>query len=163
MALTKTIYFGYGSNLWREQMNSRCPDNKCLGIARLRDWRWIINTRGYANVIPSKGDEVWALLYDLSPSDEVSLDIYEGVPSSYVKQTICVEYFGKNSYGEIRHGRRMVDALVYVDVDRMLDGPPEEEYVHRMNCAITDALKEGVPKTYINKYLRPCIPFPDSI
>lgn len=44
------LYFGYGSNLWKAQMQSRCPTSKYLGIARLNGYRWIINKRGYANV-----------------------------------------------------------------------------------------------------------------
>ncbi|KAJ6597159.1 Butirosin biosynthesis, BtrG-like protein [Mycena vulgaris] len=156
--MAKTLYFGYGSNFWRQQMDARCPENKFLGTARLSDWRWIINLRGYANVIPSEGDEVYAFLYELSPSDEESLDGYEDVPSSYVKQTLAVEYFGKMGYGEMRHGKRMVDALVYVDVERLKEGPPKKEYITRMNCAIADALEGGVSKLYIEKYLRPCIP-----
>ncbi|KAJ7685424.1 Butirosin biosynthesis, BtrG-like protein [Mycena polygramma] len=153
---SKTLYFGYGSNLWKEQMDTRCPENKFLGTARLPDWRWIINGRGYANIVPgSVGDEVWAFVYELSPTDEELLDGYEGVPTSYVKQTIWVEYFGKTGHGEVRHGKRMVNALVYVDVERIKDGPPKREYIQRMNSAIADALKEGVPKGYIDKYLRP--------
>lgn len=46
-----TIYFGYGSNLWRKQMHQRCPNSTYLGIARLNDYEWLINERGYANVV----------------------------------------------------------------------------------------------------------------
>ncbi|KAJ6463843.1 hypothetical protein C8R47DRAFT_948135, partial [Mycena vitilis] len=84
-----------------------------------------------------------------------SADHNEGVPTSYVKQTIWVEYFGKMGYGEVRHGKRMVNALVYVDVERITDGPVKREYIQRMNFAIADALTEGVPPGYIDKYLRP--------
>jgi gamma-glutamylcyclotransferase len=34
----ETIYFAYGSNVWFDQMNRRCPDNKYLGLGLLRDW-----------------------------------------------------------------------------------------------------------------------------
>jgi gamma-glutamylcyclotransferase len=34
----QTLYFGYGSNIWIEQMNSRCPDNKYIGVGVLREW-----------------------------------------------------------------------------------------------------------------------------
>ncbi|KAJ7709631.1 Butirosin biosynthesis, BtrG-like protein [Mycena rosella] len=158
----KTLYFGYGSNLWRDQMNRRCPDNKFLGTTRLADWRWIINTAGYATILPSEGDEVYAFLYELSPADEAILDGYEGVPTSYVKQTMAVEYFGTKDYGVVRHGKRIVDALVYVDVQRVKDGPPKTEYIYRMNRAIADALAGGIPKAYIEKNLRPYIPAPAS-
>lgn len=33
-----TLYFGYGSNLWIDQMNRRCPDNKYIGVGVLREW-----------------------------------------------------------------------------------------------------------------------------
>ena len=46
-----TLYFGYGSNLWLKQMHQRCPNSTYLGIARLKDFKWIINERGYANVV----------------------------------------------------------------------------------------------------------------
>ncbi|KAK5013992.1 hypothetical protein LTR60_003581 [Cryomyces antarcticus] len=46
-----TLYFGYGSNLWLHQMARRCPDSTYKGIARLEGHRWIINKRGYANVV----------------------------------------------------------------------------------------------------------------
>jgi gamma-glutamylcyclotransferase len=33
-----TLYFGYGSNIWIEQMNRRCPNNKYIGLGVLREW-----------------------------------------------------------------------------------------------------------------------------
>ncbi|GAB7362975.1 hypothetical protein MBLNU230_g3270t1 [Neophaeotheca triangularis] len=57
-----TTYLGYGSNLWRSQMQSRCPTAGFVGIARLRGFRWMINQRGYANVVeidPSIEIEAW--------------------------------------------------------------------------------------------------------
>jgi len=35
---TPTVYFGYGSNMWLDQMNRRCPENKYIGTAVLHDW-----------------------------------------------------------------------------------------------------------------------------
>lgn len=49
-------------------------------------------------------------------------------------------------------------ALVYVDFLRVEESEPKTEYIYRMNLAITDALNEGVPEDYIEKYLRPFIP-----
>jgi hypothetical protein len=36
--MSKTIYFGYGSNFWLDQMKRRCPDSKFIGIGKLDDW-----------------------------------------------------------------------------------------------------------------------------
>jgi hypothetical protein len=33
-----TLYFGYGSNLWIDQMNRRCPESKLVGVGLLKDW-----------------------------------------------------------------------------------------------------------------------------
>ena len=82
-----TIYFGYGSNLWRQQMEQRCPHSEYKGVARLNDYKWLINERGYANVVETSRhttemqglslpsakvyeDEVWGLVYTLQHSDE---------------------------------------------------------------------------------------------
>ena len=46
-----TFYFGYGSNLWLHQMSTRCPSSTYQGIARLDNYKWIINERGYANIV----------------------------------------------------------------------------------------------------------------
>lgn len=34
----KTLYFAYGSNIWIDQMNRRCPESKYIGIAKLHEW-----------------------------------------------------------------------------------------------------------------------------
>ena len=116
------------------------------------DRRWIINDRGYANIIPSPGDIVYGLVYELTPSDESSLDKYES--STYEKLHIPVDLVPKDD--AVR--RRSVESLIYVDVERKKESKPVEEYIYRMNMGIRDALKEGIPASYINKYLRSFIP-----
>ena len=80
----QTLYFGYGSNLWQEQMALRCPGSQFVGIGRLAKYRWMINSRGYANVAPctvgTEEEEVWGLIYTLTSEDEDRLDVNEGVP-----------------------------------------------------------------------------------
>lgn len=107
-----TVYFGYGSNLWLHQMQIRCPSSQYLGIARLSGYKWIINDRGYANVVEitntttsssdsqtqtqskNKGkkenyqNEVYGLVYTLFSSDESRLDQNEGVPIAYTKENL---------------------------------------------------------------------------
>ncbi|MCJ1376207.1 hypothetical protein MMC20_007448 [Loxospora ochrophaea] len=47
----QTLYFAYGSNLSPTQMGDRCPGSQFVGVGLLHGWRWIINERGYANII----------------------------------------------------------------------------------------------------------------
>ncbi|KAI0893715.1 hypothetical protein F4806DRAFT_504114 [Annulohypoxylon nitens] len=45
------LYFAYGSNLSLKQMRSRCPCSQPIGLAHLPGWAWLINERGYANIV----------------------------------------------------------------------------------------------------------------
>lgn len=151
-----SLYFGYGSNLWLAQMEKRCPSSIYLGVALLRGWRWIINTRGYANIIPSPDDLVYGLVYEINAKDEANLDINEGVPYAYVKRHMQVVCSGEGS--ALGNDGEVLTALVYVDMKRIKEDSPNEEYVYRMNMGIADAVKMGVPEEYVEKYMRPFIP-----
>lgn len=123
-------------------MAKRCPGSTFEAIGALRDWKWFINVRGYANIVPSQGDVVYGMVYAITPTDETSLDKYEGVPNAYVKQMHGVEMDGK-----------VVQMLVYIDTMRTQEGTIKQEYITRMNHAISDARTKGMPEWYIEKYL----------
>ncbi|PSK38156.1 hypothetical protein B9Z65_1347 [Elsinoe australis] len=162
-----TIYFGYGSNLWKKQMRMRCPDSKYLGVARLNDYKWIINDRGYANVVQvSKEIDAtdveysYGLVYCLSKSDEDKLDLNEGVPIAYQKEHLQVDFW-ESKGGKAVHiseEPEKVKMLVYIDRNRTAPDDPKHEYIYRMNQGIKDAVAAGVPQRYIDKVLRKFIP-----
>ena len=85
------FYFAFGSNLHLGQMAKRCPESRYIGTAKLHDYRFQINERGYANVLPSPGNCVEGLVYLLNPTDEARLDKSEGVPTAYQKQILAIE------------------------------------------------------------------------
>ena len=114
--------------------------------------RWIINVRGVATIVPSPGDIVYGLVYELTASDKRSLDTYEG--SGYKILHFPIDLVPKDD----PTNRHSVNSLIYIDTKRNIEGEPREEYIHRMNMAIIDALKEGIPADYIDKYLRRFIP-----
>ncbi|KAI1209258.1 uncharacterized protein F4807DRAFT_101971 [Annulohypoxylon truncatum] len=47
----RVLYFAYGSNLSLTQMQHRCPNSQPIGLAHLPGWTWLINERGYANIV----------------------------------------------------------------------------------------------------------------
>lgn len=112
---------------------------------------------GYANVIPSEGDIVYGMIYELTADDEDKLDGFELVPIHYIKRILAVEII-HNEGSLLAIEKKNIDALVYVDVERVIDGPPKEEYITRINMAVADAMQKGIPKDYIDKYVRPFIP-----
>ncbi|KAF5017287.1 hypothetical protein F66182_10800, partial [Fusarium sp. NRRL 66182] len=88
---TTKYYFAYGSNLHLQQMKKRCPGSKFIGSGQLRDHRWQINERGYANVVECQGHWVEGLVYEINARDEARLDINEGVSKdAYQKQYMAI-------------------------------------------------------------------------
>ncbi len=111
--------------------------------------KWIINVRGYANIIPSKKDIVYGFVFELTQADERKLDKFEG--KQYERLNIRFEFATVNKGST-------VTALAYIDTERKEIDVPKDEYVDRINMAIKDGLKEGIPKEYFDEYIRPFIP-----
>ncbi len=110
----RRLYIAYGSNLNLEQMAIRCPTAKVAGATVLRNWRLVFN--GVASIERSKGDKVPVLIWDIQPKDEAALDVYEGWPRLYRKETIRVTLNGKQ-----------VRAMVYV-MNHTHPNPPSASY-----------------------------------
>ena len=137
-------YFGYGSNLSKEQMAIRCPESKYYASGTLSGYSWLINTRGYASIKPSDSDFVLGEIFTLSQQDVDYLDIYESVEEGmYLKSNLSVQ----TSKGTI-------DCLVYIASDST-PGIPQEEYIERINLGIKSA---NLPDDYVQKAIRPFIP-----
>ena len=137
-------YFGYGSNLSKEQMAIRCPESKYFTSGKLLDYSWLINARGYASIKPSEGEFVLGEIFALSQQDISNLDIYESVEEGmYLKSNLSVQ----TSKGP-------VDCLVYIASDNNI-GKPQKEYINRINLGIKSA---NLPDNYVKKAIRPFVP-----
>ncbi|KAM3426692.1 hypothetical protein NHJ13734_009308 [Beauveria thailandica] len=85
-------YFAYGSNMHVSQMADRCPRSRFVGAASLPGYRWQINEKGIANIVPSPNDRVEGLVYLLEREDEKSLDRIEAVSKKlYARQRLRVD------------------------------------------------------------------------
>ena len=175
------LYFAFGSNMHLGQMATRCPESRYVGIAKLHGWRFQINDRGFANVVPSRHDCVEGLVYRLNLNDEANLDRNEGVPTAYQKRNLDIEVFttpiehvaravpqlvkdleASESYGtpfplqdqSLTLSGQYTKALIYVSTNHVQEGRPRDEYIDRMNAGIIDARKLGVSDRYIRHHLR---------
>ncbi|KAK7733164.1 hypothetical protein SLS63_004693 [Diaporthe eres] len=173
------LYFAFGSNLSSTQMRSRCPGAVAVGLAFLPGYDFIINERGFANVIPSTsstsattpgdgdGSGVYGVLYRLSsPEEKQRLDRYEGVPWAYEDIVLDVEQLPAGATGDRSSTTTTpvtVRALVYVDRARVSPSAPRAEYVVRMNAGIREAGAEwGLPRGYVQDVMRRYIPAEDA-
>lgn len=159
-------------------MSQRCPTSEYLGVARLNNYRWHINSRGYANVVPLSSnssiaatsetpytDVVYGLVYSLQQKDEDRLDVNEGVPIAYEKEMLETDFWASADPDEkvdVDAEPKRREMLVYINHNLTSDHEPKEEYIYRMNMGIRDALKVGVPHEYVDKVMRKFIPEKDD-
>lgn len=151
-------------------MKRRCPTSTYLGIARLKGYRWIVNKRGYANIVETHtspqghSNEVWGLVFELQPADEAQLDINEGVPEAYTKEDMLVDFWpAKGDHRpDVSNEPQRINMLAYIDGKRIEPDVPKKEYIYRMNEGIKDAVEEGVPASYVDEIIRKFIPATDK-
>jgi hypothetical protein len=115
------LYFAYGSNMDPVQMESRCPDARALGRAHLADWEVRIGVRGFATVVNTPGSLTWGVLWEVSPSDERSLDRYEGVAEGLYRREILT----------VQGHECAQAALIYIE-EFDGDGVPRDGYLERV-------------------------------
>ena len=164
-----TKHFAYGSNLWFEQMKKRCKCSERIDKGKLKDYRWIISVRGYANIVESKGDYVIGYVYELDAgnctysasdpktggeTDEECLDWWESVGRGdyYTKEYQTIEVSGEK-----------YECLVYIDRNNVDDddvNPKKSKCSVGCECTYTDRINNGVKDSlsdeddYVEKYIR---------
>ena len=114
------LYIAYGSNLNLPQMAKRCPAAKVVGASEIKDYALLFRggkNGAVATVEPCEGASVPVLLWKITPKDEAALDIYEGYPSFYDKETMELTLDGKT-----------VSAMVYVMTPGHRLGYPSDYY-----------------------------------
>ena len=93
------LYFAYGSNMLPRQMAERCPGARPLGAATLRDWRFIITTRGTANIERERGASVHGVLWSCHQAHLRRLDLFEGVHwNNYIRRMELVDFGGERHW-----------------------------------------------------------------
>lgn len=123
----KKYYVAYGSNLNVRQMKMRCPGATILGTAKLKDYELLFKgskTGSYLTIEKKEGSTVPVAIWEVTESDEKSIDRYEGYPIFYYKKEMELQYKG------IRTGkRRTVDAFVYIMNEENPIGVPSIYYM----------------------------------
>ena len=144
MSKPVSFYFGYGSNLSKEQMGLRCPDSEYFISGKLPGYEWLINRRGYASIKTSKEAFVLGEIFKLSEKDVEYLDIYENVS----------EGFYRKHFLNILTEKGSIKCLVYIASDNN-KGVAQPEYIDRINDGINSA---RLPLDYVESWIRPFIP-----
>lgn len=125
--MSKRYYIAYGSNLNIPQMRMRCPGARIIGTSVIEDYQLLFKgskTGSYLTIEPKDGAEVPVAVWEVTESDERSLDRYEGYPNFYYKTEMTLDIKG------IRTGKvRRRDAFVYIMHEERELGIPSGFYV----------------------------------
>lgn len=121
------MYFAYGSNINLVQMAYRCPAAQVVGPVVLEGYELLFRGNasgtGVATIKPKEGQQVHGLLWRITPGCERSLDLYEGYPHLYEKESVAVR---DNA------GRQLtVMAYVMTDGDRWRSPALPSEYYYQ--------------------------------
>lgn len=118
------LYFAYGSNMSSAQMAQRCPGSRPIGRAELHNWRFHVNVRGSASILPNTNSVVHGVLWRCSAAHFHALDKYEGVSwGNYRRrhvsivlpcgmQTPAIVYAGTRIYSGRARVRYMATAVL---------------------------------------------------
>ena len=128
------IYFAYGANLDRNGMDNRCPGNKPLCRAVLKNYRLMF--KSVADIEEAVNHSVHGALYEITKEHLRSLDRFEGYPRLYIRKTVPV----------ITEDGREVNAVVYQMNDRNNYSSPYRGY---LNTILSGCQQWLLPEEYI--------------
>jgi gamma-glutamylcyclotransferase (GGCT)/AIG2-like uncharacterized protein YtfP len=127
-------YFAYGSNLSKEQMNKRCPNNKPRFSAELPNYRLVFSGwsrqwgGGTAGIKVSSRDKVLGGVYEIAESDLPKLDRFEDCPNTYERLKVLV----------FRDIGQPVEAVTYIRKRQAEEAKPSAEYLAIIQQAYRD-------------------------
>ena len=113
--MSNHLLAAYGVGLNRTEMAKHCPTAKLIGTTELKNYRLAFRgsiAGALATIEKAKGGKIPALLWEISPQDEVALDRWIGVPELYRKATI-----------KVRRDGALVETLIYI----LIDGKPQNK------------------------------------
>ena len=140
--------FAYGSNMNSEQVRARCTNAKLVAVAKLPDHQ--LGFFGYSavwdgaeeSVVPAPGQDVWGVIYELSPSDKEQLDdaqdaLFDGSGAYFHSPAKVTDQQGK-----------VYSVLLYKKAKLGNPEKPSEEY---LNFIVQGAVERGLPSAYVDQ------------
>lgn len=162
--MNSEIYFAYGSNINLHQMAMRCPEAVALRNVTLQGYELSFRGSGVATIIPKTGAKVQGVLWSITPKCEQALDVYEGFPRLYYKESVVVKDKHNTGYR----------AMVYImshEFAREVAEPPATYFSgimqgYKQNGLNTHSLIEAVSRVRKEveelRTQQPCMDFKDS-
>ena len=113
--MSSRLFAAYGVGVHRAEMAKHCPTARLIGATELKNYRLAFRgskAGALATIEKAKGCIVPALLWEISPQDELALDRWIGVPELYRKAAM-----------KVRRDDALLDALIYI----LISGKPQNK------------------------------------
>ena len=140
--------FAYGSNMNNEQVLARCTKPKGVAVAKLADHQLaffgysVVWDGGEESVIPVAGQDVWGVIYELTPSDKDKLDDCQDARFDGTG-----DYF--HSPAKVSDQERKVySVLLYKKAKLGTPQQPSQEY---LNFIVQGAVDHQLPSDYVEQ------------
>ncbi len=131
------LYAAYGMNCNHLEMRERCTDSEFLGLTRIPGHTLVF--RYHCDVTQMIGNSsVICALWRISDRDEEFLDMLEGFPSYYHKQTFRDPVHGTVFYYKMRENRRH---------------DYRQPAAHYLECVRQGYLDSGIPLSQLDRAL----------
>lgn len=160
---TSVLYFAYGANMNETQITTRCRAAKAIGAARLPDHalmffghseRW---DGGEETVLFQSGEEIYGVVYELTPTAFDRLDAWQGVrldgtgayfhcPAEVIGldgQPYSALMYKRSTLGEA--SRPSMEYLTHILAGAEAHGLPES-YLNRLRAIPSEGARYKVPK-----------------
>lgn len=135
------LYVAYGSNMNLEQMDYRCPNSYVVCNGKLKGYKLVFNFHADVIKTDNENDFVPVVVWNIADADWARLDMYEGYPSYYIKETVNV----------ICDNGKIEKAIVYVMANnRKGICPPIESY---FDCIYEGYVENGIDVEYLYEAL----------
>ena len=133
-------YIAYGSNMVQEQMAGRCPDARLIGTGYITGARLEFYVHATVEKTGDERNRVPVAVWEINEKDEQRLDVYEGYPSYYRKETWPVH---------MSNGTE-IEGMIYI-MNVMRASPPTEYYY----LCVEDAYRKLGLRSQIRTVLKP--------
>ena len=111
-------YIAYGSNMVQEQMAFRCPDAKLIGMGYIEGAQLEFYLHATVERTGKKRNRVPVAVWEISRSDEISLDRYEGVAGGY---------YVKEIWPVVMNDGSQIEGMIYI-MKMIRQAPPTASY-----------------------------------
>ena len=111
-------YIAYGSNMVQEQMAFRCPDAKLIGMGYIEGAQLEFYLHATVEHTGKKRNRVPVAVWEISRSDEISLDRYEGVAGGY---------YIKETWPVVMNDGSQIEGMIYI-MKMIRQAPPYQDY-----------------------------------